>query len=71
MQEKATTIIPLVNGWQVITDTIGVYGNYYMKRAIIAMVGLGANPPEDAVYPMTRIDGQGKPLDAASNMFCG
>ena len=30
------------------------------------MVGLGANPPEDAVYPMTYLDGQGKPLDAAS-----
>ncbi len=66
MQEKATTIIPVVNGWQVATDTMGVYGNSYLKRAIIAMVGLGANPPEDAVYPMSVVDAEGKPLDAAS-----
>jgi hypothetical protein len=66
MQEKATTITPLVNGWQIATDTIGVYGNSYLKRAIIAMVGLGANPPEDAVYPMSVVDAEGKPLDAAS-----
>jgi hypothetical protein len=45
---------------------MGVYGNSYLKRAIIAMVGLGANPPEDAVYPMSVVDAEGKPLDAAS-----
>jgi len=66
MQEKATTLIPLVNGWQVPTDSIGVYGNAYLRRAIIAMVGLGANPPEDAIYPMTFIDGDGNPLDSAN-----
>ncbi len=66
MQENATTIIPMVNGWQIATDTMGVYGNSYLKRAIIAMVGLGANPPEDAVYPMSVVDAEGNSLDAAS-----
>jgi hypothetical protein len=51
-----------VNGWEMNTDTIGVYGNYYLKRAIVAMVGLGANPPEDAVYPLNVADSHGRPL---------
>jgi hypothetical protein len=48
------------------TDTMGVYGNYYLKRAIVAQVGLGANLPEDAIYPLNLADETGKPLDGAS-----
>jgi hypothetical protein len=49
MHEKAPTIARRVNGWQMNTDTMGVYGNYYLKRAIVAMGGLGAVQPEDAI----------------------
>jgi hypothetical protein len=45
---------------------MGVYGNYYLKRAIVAQQGLGANLPEDAVYPLELVDDTGKPLDGAS-----
>lgn len=55
----------VVNGWQVNTDTMGVYGNYYLKRAVITQVGLGANPPADAVYPLNLGDESGKPLTGA------
>jgi hypothetical protein len=48
------------------TDTIGVYGNYYLKRALVAQYGLGANLPEDAVYPANLTDHGGLPLDGAS-----
>ena len=48
------------------TDTMGVYGNYYLKRAIVAELGLGANLPEDAIYPLNLADDTGKPLDGAS-----
>jgi hypothetical protein len=44
---------------------MGVYGNYYLKRAIIAQAGLGANLPEDAIYPLNLADEAGKPLDGA------
>ena len=49
------------------TDTMGVYGNYYLKRAIVTQLGLGANLPEDAIYPLNLADDTGKPLDGASN----
>lgn len=60
MQDKAPTIARVTNGWQMNTDTMGVYGNYYLKRAIVAMVGLGANQTEDAIYPLNVSDADGK-----------
>lgn len=66
MKAKFPTLARLVNGWQMNTDTMGVYGNYYLKRAIVAMVGLGANLPEDAVYPMNVGDSDGNPLTGAN-----
>ena len=51
-----------VNGWQMNTDTMGVYGNSYLKRAIVAMTGLGANQPQDAVYPLLLADADGQPV---------
>jgi hypothetical protein len=38
---------------------MGVYGTNYLGRAVIAMVGLGANLPEDAIYPMLLHDSSG------------
>lgn len=45
---------------------MGVYGNYYLKRAIVTQVGLGANLPEDAIYPLNLADSSGKPLDGSN-----
>ena len=66
MAWKIPTIARVVNGWSMNTDTMGVYGNYYLKRAIITQVGLGANLPEDAIYPLNLADEAGKPLDGAN-----
>jgi hypothetical protein len=59
MAWKVATIARVVDGWSMNTDTMGVYGNYYMKRAIITQLGLGANLPEDA-------DSAHQPLDGAN-----
>jgi len=67
MYAKLPTLARVVNGWQMNTDTMGVYGTYYLKRAVVAVVGLGANLPEDAVYPINIGDSEGKPLDGAKN----
>jgi len=40
----------LDNGW-FFTTTAGIYGTNYLQRALITAIGLGANRPQDAVYP--------------------
>jgi hypothetical protein len=64
MRDKAPTLARVANGWQMNTDTMGVYGNFYLKRAIVALVGLGANQVEDAIYPLNQTDAEGKPVTA-------
>lgn len=39
-----------INGWGYTTKT-GVYGTDYLQRALITAIGLGANRPQDAIYP--------------------
>jgi hypothetical protein len=67
MTWKVPTLARVANGWSMNTDTMGVYGNYYLKRAIVAQLGLGANLPEDAIYPINLADDSGKPLEGANN----
>ena len=67
MAWKVPTLARIANGWSMNTDTMGVYGNYYLKRAIVTQFGLGANLPEDAIYPLNLADDTGKPLDGANN----
>ncbi len=67
MEWKMATLGRVANHWSMNTDTVGVYGNYYLKRAMIAQVGLGANVPEDAIYPFSLGDDAGAPLEGANN----
>src|SRR5205823_1833010 len=46
------------NGWHIPSD-LGRYGTNYELRAAVALAGLGANLPEDAVYPGTGVDAAG------------
>jgi hypothetical protein len=62
MMEFLPRVAAVVDGWQMNVSTMGVYGNYYVKRAMVAQQGLGANLPEDAVYPFNLGDSTGKPL---------
>jgi hypothetical protein len=49
-----------MNGWTTFSDTIGVYGNKYFVRAVVTLAGLGANPVEDALYPLLVADADGE-----------
>lgn len=54
-----------VNGWQFTTKT-GQYGTDYLQRALVTAIGLGANRPQDAVYPTSKADADGQPYNGAN-----
>ncbi|WP_237217540.1 DUF1214 domain-containing protein, partial [Falsiroseomonas oryziterrae] len=54
------------NSWLYLASGMGNYGTDYLRRAVVAMLGLGANLPEDAIYPLTHVSGDGRPLDGAN-----
>jgi hypothetical protein len=54
-----------INGWQFFTKT-GIYGTDYLNRAFVTYIGLGANRPQDAVYPTSDVDAEGKPYSGAN-----
>jgi hypothetical protein len=58
-----------VNGWTYLTKNIGIYGTEYLQRALITAIGLGANRPQDAIYPTSEKDGAGSEYDGASNKY--
>ncbi len=41
-----------VDSWDFTTKT-GIYGINYIQRALITAIGLGANRPQDAIYPFS------------------
>jgi hypothetical protein len=54
------------NGWTFSTKT-GTYGTDYRQRAFVTEIGLGANRPQDAVYPVSKADANGKPYHGTNN----
>lgn len=53
------------NGWLVPPSATGNYGSNYLLRAYIAEDAIGANRPVEAIYPVTAVDGKGRPLTGA------
>ena len=53
------------DGWIFMTQGMGSYGTNYDFRAFIAFFGLGANLPEDAIYPSSGKDSNNELLDGA------
>ena len=56
---------PTPSGWTMFRG-LGSYGTNYGLRAVVALVGLGANLDEDAIYPLATTDGDGEPLQGAN-----
>ncbi|MFT3779124.1 MAG: DUF1254 domain-containing protein [Ottowia sp.] len=53
-------------GWSVAHAKQGVYGTDYLFRAFIGYAGLGALPPEEAIYVTAITDKEGQPLTGAA-----
>lgn len=56
----------LINGWNILIKGMGSYGIDYAMRSLVTYVGLGANLPQDAVYPSNSLDKEGKPYNGAN-----
>lgn len=52
----------LINGWRQAPMHIAAFGQDYGIRAVVAMVGFGANLAEEAIYPNANVDSQGQAL---------
>lgn len=62
LQLKVGKSVKNINGW--LYDTVtGLYGTDYLNRALVTAIGLGANRPQDAIYPMSLKDANGNDYD--------
>jgi hypothetical protein len=53
-------------GWLTLDPDVGRYGTDYLLRAQLAILGIGANTPEESVYPTALADSSGDLLTGAS-----
>jgi hypothetical protein len=65
IQFKINKDVHDIDGWGFTTKT-GIYGTDYLMRALVTAIGLGANRPQDAVYPTSLKDGDGRTYDGAN-----
>jgi hypothetical protein len=65
LQFKVNKDITDENGWAFTTKT-GLYGTDYLMRALVTAIGLGANRPQDAVYPTSQKDAEGRKYNGAN-----
>jgi hypothetical protein len=64
IQFKINDAVKTVNGWTFTTKT-GEYGTDYLMRALITAIGLGANRPQDAIYPTSEKAANGSAYDGS------
>ena len=58
-----------VNGWLYWTSDAGQYGTDYEQRAMVTMIGPGLNFPQDALYPFSEKDADGKEYDGSKHGY--
>ena len=72
IKQAAATLGHNEHGWQVATANVSnliATEHNFTLRAAIAMAGIYANDVAEALYPMTHVDGDGKPLDGSKHNY--
>jgi hypothetical protein len=62
-QQKTT------NGWLYFTKGVGNFGTDYLTRGMANLLGPGWNRPEDAIYPLSQKDAEGKEYDGGKSRY--
>ncbi len=65
--ERQQSLAVQHNGWMALNENIGAWGTGYLRRACVGLIGLGANLPEDAAYPISYVDADGEPYTGEHN----
>jgi hypothetical protein len=65
IQFRINPAVKDIKGWAFTTRT-GIYGTDYLMRALVTAIGLGANRPQDAVYPTSTKDADGEEYNGAN-----
>src|SRR5215472_5292339 len=65
LQFKINRNVRHINGWNYTTKT-GIYGTDYLMRALVTAIGLGANRPQDAIYPTSLKDADDKDYEGSN-----
>ena len=65
LQFKINKAMKKENGWAYTTKT-GIYGTDYLMRGLVTAIGLGANRPQDAIYPVSKTDIDGHKYSGAN-----
>ncbi len=71
IKDRADNIGTSINGWRVGSPfgSRDFYHGDFLRRAAAAMSGIFGNDAEEAMYPMTKTDGIGAPLDGSKHNY--
>lgn len=62
LKQDGPGTVKTIDGW-LYSVGLGDYGTDYLLRSYVALIGLGANLSEDAIYPAAFTDSDGEPLN--------
>lgn len=71
VDEAVANVGKAVNGWRIssLPGDSAHYNGDWLKRAAAAQAGIYGNDAAEAVYPLTRVDGDGQTLDGSKHNY--